>query len=255
MKKNDLNIGTKFQKIVWNTIAKIPKGKVLTYQELANEIGCPKSFRAVANACGKNPYVPEIPCHRVVRKGQVDWVTLNRPESLNAITTPMVSELRDYFGSLMENQSTRIVVLRGAGRGFCAGLDIKASQAKTHEQPFAGGMGFQGYLADVYIRMRRCPQPIISLIHGPACGGGFSFVLASDIRIAGVSAKMNAAYIRIGLSACDMGSSYFLPRLVGTSVASELMLTGRFINAERALSTNLVSEVVADQDLEEAAGS
>ena len=103
--------------------------------------------------------------------------------------------------------------------------------------------------------MRRCPQPIISLIHGPACGGGFSFVLASDIRIAGVSAKMNAAYIRIGLSACDMGSSYFLPRLVGTSVASELMLTGRFINAERALSTNLVSEVVADQDLEEAAGS
>ena len=191
----------------------------------------------------------------VEKKGQVDWLTLNRPESLNAITTPMVSELRDYFGSLLENQSTRIVVLRGAGRGFCAGLDIKASQAKTHEQPFAGGMGFQGYLADVYIRMRRCPQPIISLIHGPACGGGFSFVLASDIRIAGVSAKMNAAYIRIGLSACDMGSSYFLPRLVGTSVASELMLTGRFINAERALSTNLVSEVVADQDLEEAAGS
>ena len=103
--------------------------------------------------------------------------------------------------------------------------------------------------------MRRCPQPIISLIHGPACGGGFSFVLASDIRIAGISAKMNAAYIRIGLAACDMGSSYFLPRLVGTSVASELMLTGRFINAERALSTNLVSEVVADQDLEEAARS
>ena len=101
--------------------------------------------------------------------------------------------------------------------------------------------------------MRRCPQPIISLVHGPACGGGFSFVLASDIRIAGESSKMNAAYIRIGLSACDMGSSYFLPRLVGTSVASELMLTGRFINAERALSTNLVSEVVPDQDLEEAA--
>ena len=96
-------------------------------------------------------------------------------------------------------------------------------------------------------------RPIISLVHGPACGGGFSFVLASDIRIAGESSKMNAAYIRIGLSACDMGSSYFLPRLVGTSVASELMLTGRFINAERALSTNLVSEVVPDQDLEKAA--
>ena len=94
--------------------------------------------------------------------------------------------------------------------------------------------------------MRRCPQPIISLVQGPACGGGFSFVLASDIRVAGESARMNAAFIRIGLSACDMGSSYFLPRLVGTSVASELMLTGRFINAERALATNLVSEVVPD---------
>jgi enoyl-CoA hydratase/carnithine racemase len=116
-------------------------------------------------------------------------------------------------------------------------------------------MGFQGYLAEVYIRMRRCPQPIISLVQGPACGGGFSFVLASDIRVAGESARMNAAFIRIGLSACDMGSSYFLPRLVGTSVASELMLTGRFINAERALATNLVSEVVPDDQLEAAAQS
>ena len=114
-------------------------------------------------------------------------------------------------------------------------------------------MGFQGYLAEVYIRMRRCPQPIISLVHGAACGGGFSFVLASDIRLAGQSARMNAAYIKIGLSACDMGCSYFLPRLIGTSVASELMLTGRFIHADRALSTNLVSEVVADDQLEAAA--
>jgi len=189
----------------------------------------------------------------VEKRGQVDWLTLNRPESLNAITTPMVTELRDYFGNLCEDKDTRIVVMRGAGRAFCAGLDIKASKAGTHEVPFGGGMGFQGYLAEVYIRMRRCPQPIVSLIQGPACGGGFSFVMASDIRIAGESARMNAAFIRIGLSACDMGSSYFLPRLVGTSVASELMLTGRFINAERALSTNLVSEVVPDDQLEAAA--
>lgn len=189
----------------------------------------------------------------VEKRGQVDWLTLNRPESLNAITTPMVTELRDYFGDLCEDKDTRIVVMRGAGRAFCAGLDIKASKAGTHEVPFGGGMGFQGYLAEVYIRMRRCPQPIVSLIQGPACGGGFSFVMASDIRIAGESARMNAAFIRIGLSACDMGSSYFLPRLVGTSVASELMLTGRFINAERALSTNLVSEVVPDDQLEAAA--
>ena len=189
----------------------------------------------------------------VEKRGQVDWLTLNRPEALNAISTPMVTELRDYFGGLMEDRDTRIVVMRGAGRAFCAGLDIKASQAGTFEPPFGGGMGFQGYLAEVYIRMRRCPQPIISLVQGPACGGGFSFVLASDIRIAGESARMNAAFIRIGLSACDMGSSYFLPRLVGTSVASELMLTGRFIDAKRSLATNLVSEVVPDEQLAAAA--
>jgi enoyl-CoA hydratase/carnithine racemase len=189
---------------------------------------------------------------QIDRDGQVEWLTLNRPESLNAISLTMVTELRDYFGSLYENDEVRIVVMRGAGRAFCAGLDIKESQARD-ENPFGGGMGFQGYLAEVYIRMRRCPQPIVSLVQGPACGGGFSFVLASDIRIAGESARMNAAFIRLGLSACDMGSSYFLPRLVGTSVASELMLTGRFIHADRALATGLVSEVVPDAELANAA--
>ncbi len=191
----------------------------------------------------------------VEKIGKVDWLTLNRPESLNAINTPMVTELRDYFGGLMEDDETRIVVMQGAGRAFCAGLDIKATNTREYEPPFGGGMGFQGYLAEVYLRMRRCPQPIISLVQGPACGGGFAFVLASDIRIAGRSARMNAAFIRIGLSACDMGTSYFLPRLIGTSVASELMLTGRFLDAERALATNLVSQVVEDEHLAKAAQS
>ena len=199
---------------------------------------------------------PNYDTLHIERRGAVDWLTLNRPESLNAINVQMVAELRDYFGALSENDAVRIVVMRGAGRAFCAGLDIKEGGERREEgaKPvFGGGMGFQGYLAEVYIRMRRCPQPIISLVHGAACGGGFSFVLASDIRVAGESARMNAAFIRIGLSACDMGSSYFLPRLVGTSVASELMLTGRFINAERCLATNLVSQVVPDGELEAAA--
>jgi enoyl-CoA hydratase/carnithine racemase len=189
----------------------------------------------------------------VEKQGQADWVTLNRPQSLNAISTLMATELRDYFGSLCEDDATRIVVLRGAGQAFSAGLDIKQAAAADRTSPFGSGMGFQGYLADVYIRMRRCPQPIVCLVHGPACGGGFAFVLASDIRLAGESARMNAAFIRIGLSACDMGVSYFLPRLVGTSIASELMLTGRFIDAERALAAGLVSEVVPDADLAKAA--
>jgi len=101
--------------------------------------------------------------------------------------------------------------------------------------------------------MRSGPQVIISLVHGAACGGGFNFALASDIRIAGRSAKMNAAFVKLGLSGCELGTSYFLPRMVGTSVAAELMMTGRFIHADRALATGLVSEVVADDQLEDAA--
>jgi enoyl-CoA hydratase/carnithine racemase len=195
---------------------------------------------------------------RIDKDGPVDWLTLNRPEQLNAITLQMVSELRDYFTNLQQDSSVRVVVMRGAGRAFCAGLDIKDATARRtagKHAPFAGGMGFQAYLAEVYMMMRRCPQPIVALVHGPACGGGFSFVMAADIRIAGESAKMNAAYIRIGYSACDMGCSYFLPRLVGTSIASELMLTGRFIHAPRALACGLVSEVVPDATLAEAARS
>ena len=193
---------------------------------------------------------------RVDREGPVDWLVLNRPESLNAINTQMVTDLRDYFGGLLENTDTRVVVMRGEGRAFCAGLDIKQSQSMVDSagyKPIGRGGGFQGYLAEVYLLMRRCPQPIISLIQGAARGGGFAFALASDIRIAAESLRMNAAFIRIGLSSCDMGTSYFLPRLVGTSLASELMLTGRFIEAERALSTGLVSEVVPDDQLVAAA--
>lgn len=188
----------------------------------------------------------------VEHKNGVDWLTLNRPEALNSINTPMVHELTEYYSALYHSRDTRVVVMRGAGRAYCAGLDIKARSEDQEEIPFGGGFGFQGFLADVYIKMRRCPQPIVSLIHGAACGGGFAFALASDIRIAGESAKMNAAFIKLGLSSCDMGVSYFLPRLVGASLASELMLTGRFIDAERSLATGLVSQVVADDDLEAA---
>ena len=182
----------------------------------------------------------------------VHWLTLNRPESLNAINTQMATELRDYFSGLFQDRSCRVVVMQGAGRAYCAGLDIK-DHAGLADAPFGGGFGFQGHLADVYIKMRRCPQPIISLVHGPASGGGFAFALASDIRIAGESMKMNSAFIKIGLSSCDMGVSYFLPRLVGVTVASEMMMTGRFVNAERALAVGLVNQVVADEALNEAA--
>ncbi|KAB7738751.1 enoyl-CoA hydratase/isomerase family protein [Parvibaculum sedimenti] len=196
----------------------------------------------------------------IIRKeGPVDWVTMNRPDALNSLNPKMISELQDYFGKLYTDQSVRIVVLKGAGRAFCAGLDLKASSIARNDADgnsrggVVEGLRTQRSISEIVIRMRRCPQAIISLVHGPACGGGFAFALASDIRIAGTSARMNAAFIRIGLSACDIGVSYFLPRLVGVSVASELMMTGRFINAARAERVGLVSEVVPDEKLEEAA--
>ena len=107
----------------------------------------------------------------------------------------------------------------------------------------------QRRVSEIVMRMRRAPQPIIALINGPASGGGFALVLASDIRIAAPAARMNAAFIRIGLTACDVGVSYFLPRLVGSALASELLLTGRFIDAERAQRVGLVSQVVAQDEL------
>ncbi len=191
------------------------------------------------------------------KEGPVDWVTLNRPDRMNALNPQLVDDLLDYFGKLYFDRKTRIVVLKGAGKAFCAGLDLKEREQPDNE-PGGGpqrGLLTQRRISEIVMRMRRCQQPIISLVHGPACGGGFAMSLASDIRIAGESARMNAAFIRIGLSACDIGVSYFLPRLVGVSVASELMLTGRFINAERSLRVGLVSEVVPDDKLEEAAQS
>ncbi|MBL9011055.1 MAG: enoyl-CoA hydratase/isomerase family protein [Alphaproteobacteria bacterium] len=191
----------------------------------------------------------------VEEKGDVDWVTMNRPERMNALNAQLVDDLLDYFGKLYWNRARRIVVLRGAGKAFCAGLDLKegSNNSGVGGNTPANGMYTQRRISEIVMRMRRCPQPIISLVQGPACGGGFALALASDIRIAGESARMNAAFIRIGLSACDIGVSYFLPRLVGASVASELMLTGRFINAARAERTGLVSEVVPDDKLADAA--
>ena len=195
---------------------------------------------------------------KVEKEGAVDWVTLNRPDALNSLNTALVDDLLDYFDQLYFDRAVRVVVLRGAGRAYCAGLDLKESGRRRNVEGAsasgpAAGLDSQRRISEIVMRMRRCPQPIISLVHGPACGGGFALALASDVRIAGQTARMNAAFIRIGLSACDIGVSYFLPRLVGVSVASELMLTGRFINSERALRVGLVSEVVPDEKLADAA--
>jgi enoyl-CoA hydratase len=185
------------------------------------------------------------------REGPLAWLTLNRPQRLNAMSPRLVDELRHYFGSLPQDRETRVVVLRGAGRGFCAGLDLR--EPVSDARGVDGGYRGQRHISDLPILMRRAPQPIIACVHGAAAGGGFALALAADVRIAGESARMNAAFIRIGLSACDVGVSYFLPRYVGASVAAELLLTGRFIHAERAREVGLVSKVVPDDELEQEA--
>ena len=185
----------------------------------------------------------------VEHRGGAHWVTLNRPESLNAMSRTMMLELQHYFGELYTRPEIRAVVLRGAGKAFCAGLDLKERREPGEGGP-VNGLRVQRRVSEIVMRMRRAPQPVISLIHGAASGGGFALALASDIRLAGPRARMNAAFIRIGLTACDVGVSYFLPRLVGSALASELLLTGAFIDAERALKVGLVSDVVPEAELE-----
>ena len=185
----------------------------------------------------------------IKEEGEVLWVSMNRPDSLNALNRGMVEELRELFVGLYWRHEIRVVVLRGAGTNFCAGLDLKEPRG-NEPRGVGAGLISQRKISEIVIAMRRCPQPIVALVDGAAAGGGFALALAADIRIATPTLKMNAAFIKIGLSACDIGVSYFLPRMVGSSVAAELMLTGRFLRADRALALGLVSAVVAPDALD-----
>jgi enoyl-CoA hydratase/carnithine racemase len=183
----------------------------------------------------------------VETRGAVEIVTLNRPQSLNALSPAMVAELSTYFGRLSGRTDVRVVLLQAAGRAFCAGLDMLAWPRAARGEEAQAALATQLAIGGILRMMRSCPQPIIALGQGAACGGGFSLLLASDVRLGAPDLRMNAAYIKIGLGGCDMGSSYFLPRLVGASLAAELILTGRFLAADRALRLGLLSDVV-EQD-------
>jgi enoyl-CoA hydratase len=181
--------------------------------------------------------------------GEVVWATLNRPDRLNALSRPLITALREFFVDLYWRRDVRVVVLQGAGNAFCAGLDLKERGDNSAGRSIGQGLTGQREISEIVIAMRRCPQPIIACVNGAAAGGGFALALASDVRLATPTLRMNAAFIRIGLSACDIGVSYFLPRMVGSSVAAEYMLTGRFISADRAYQLGLVSKIVAPEQL------
>ncbi len=185
----------------------------------------------------------------VTAQGRIEVVSLNRPERLNAMNEPLIAALLDYFTGLAQRPEIRVVVLRAEGRAFCAGLDLTGWSRDPEGGAIHQSWRTQRMIAAVMQAMRKCPQPVIACAQGAACGGGFSLLLASDVRYAAPDLKANAAYIKIGLGGCDMGASYFLPRLVGSSVAAEYLLTGKFMSAEKALACGLVSEVVPAEEL------
>jgi enoyl-CoA hydratase len=183
-------------------------------------------------------------------------ITLNRPDKLNAMTSEMVELLHESLSSVGRDREVRVVILTGAGRGFCAGLDLGGyGEAPGYEWKGSVERGFavQKHIATLIPRLRSLPQPVIAAVNGPAAGGGFALVLGSDIRIAATTARFNAAFIRIGLSACDIGTSWLLPRLIGAARAQELMLTGRLFDAEEALRIGLLVDVVPNEVLLDAA--
>lgn len=190
----------------------------------------------------------------IEKRGEVEWITLNRPNRLNALDDRLTRELREYFEGLYRRRDCRIVVLRGAGRAFCAGLDLASGQTtRFAEGALAEAMDVQRDIRDIMLAMRRCPQPILALMHGAAAGGGFVLAMAADIRIAAPDTRMNAAFIKVGLGGCDVGASYLLPRLIGASPAASILFTGRDLSPERAYALGLVSDL-AERDELDAAG-
>ncbi|SEH72248.1 Enoyl-CoA hydratase/carnithine racemase [Mycolicibacterium rutilum] len=180
---------------------------------------------------------------------------LNRPQRLNAINEVMRGELAQTLAGLAADSSVDAVILTGAGRGFCSGLDVRdfGPGIPAATAPAIDRMRFQESMAALPQMIRALPQPVIAAVNGPCVGAGLALCLAADIRICADATTFGNAAILLGLSGAEMGMSYHLPRIVGTSVAADWMLTGRTVSAEEAERRGLVSEVVdADRLFERA---
>lgn len=186
----------------------------------------------------------------------ISVIRLNRPERLNALTFELTGELHDALDRVADDSDCKVVVLTGAGRGFCAGLDLKdfgvppGPDGHRHVNSAIDG---QTFMSNLTVHMRDLPQVIVAAVNGPAYGGGLALACAADIRVASDSARFCSAFIRTGLSGTDIGITYLLPRLIGNARAFDLILTGRDIDAAEALQMGLVSRVVPDEALEELA--
>lgn len=176
---------------------------------------------------------------------------LNRPERLNAINGVMLAELKQTLAILAADASVNAVVLTGAGRGFCSGIDMRnfGPGAPEATAPAIDRLRFQEAMAALPQAIRELPQPVIAAVNGPCVGAGLALCLAADIRVCSTAATFGNAAILLGLSGAEMGMSYFLPRIVGASVAADWMLTGRTVAAEEAERRGLVSELVEPSQL------
>jgi enoyl-CoA hydratase/carnithine racemase len=203
-----------------------------------------------------------------LRDDGIGILTLNRPDKLNALNFQMIEDLHSILDNLMTNLDCRVLILKAAGRAFCAGLDLKEStvlQSKKKPDELKEKFFFmkapdkdlikakiyaQARASQIIVKMRKISQPIIALVQGPATGAGFTLILATDIRIAGKNAKLANSFINIGFSGSDLASSYHLPRLIGMSRAAEILYTGRFIDAEEAKEIGLVLKIVDGGEIE-----
>jgi enoyl-CoA hydratase len=181
-------------------------------------------------------------------------VELARPERLNALSWDLVDKLGHVLEGIAADESCRAVILTGAGRAFCSGLDLKAREDPVgSDDPITLFFDRQESLAALVETIRHLPVPVIAAVEGPAAGGGFALALACDARVCAAGAVFVASFVRIGLSAGDMGVSYLLPRIVGAGRASEIMLTGRKVDAQEAAAIGLANEVVPDGEARDAA--
>lgn len=175
-------------------------------------------------------------------------LTMTDEERYNALTPALVDDLTAAFGDLRRDRSVRVIILDGAGRGFCAGADMSGTGGVPERAQGRGPVGFvhemQEHLMEMMLAIHEAPQPVIAAVHGAAVGGGLALALNCDLRVASQDAFFAAHFIRVGLSSCDLGTSYWLPRLCGPTVAAELMLTGRRVPAAEAKEIGLLNAVV-----------
>ena len=188
---------------------------------------------------------------------EVALVTLNRPDRLNALTSEMLARIYDTFEGLGRDSTCRVIIVTGAGRGFCAGDDLRdyhpPAWVPTDVGPLHSNMYQQKYVAELVPRMRALPQPVIAAVNGPAAGAGYALALGADLRLASVSAVFVDAFVKIGASGAEMGLSWLLQRIVGATRAAELVLTGRRVDGEEAAKIGLVLETVPDGEVVNAA--